>query len=322
MGSFTRAVYVDTARADRHDGPDRLRDAGYVVDEVIASTPGDVCRGAREAQVVLLGDSPFTRDVFASLPDLELVSTVTVGVDQVDLEAAREHGVWVANTPGAVTEEVAATALAMALSLVRHLPFLDRHVREGGWDAFSTGPRRRPSTLTLGIVGLGRTGRRLAEIARPVFGRIVGSDPLPIEPLPAGIELVSFDQILEQADVISLHVPAERGAAALVDTDVLERCKAGAYLVNVSRGALVDTAALLAALDSGHLAGAGLDVVAGEPPAADAAIRTHPRVIVTPHAAFYSAESEAAACAHQAENVIAWSRTGRPLTPVVEGRLR
>ncbi len=322
MGSFTRAVYVDTARADRHDGPERLRDAGCIVGEVIAATPGEVSDAARDAQVVLLGDSPFTRAVFLSLPELRLVSTVTVGVDQVDLDAAREHGVWVANTPGAVTEEVAATALAMALSLVRHLPFLDRHVRDGGWDAFSTGPRRRPSTLTLGIVGLGRTGSRLAEIARPVFGRIVGSDPLPIEPLSDGVALVPFEQLLEQADVISLHVPAERGALPLIDAEVLAKCKVGAYLVNVSRGALVDTAALLSALDSGHLAGAGLDVVAGEPPAADAAIRTHPRVIVTPHAAFYSAESEAAACAHQAENVIAWVRTGRPLTPVVEGRVR
>ncbi len=322
MGSFSRAVYVDTARADRHDGPARLRDAGYTVDEAIALTPGEVSNAARDAQVVLLGDSPFTEDVFSSLPDLLLVSAVTVGVDHVDLDAARAHGVWVANTPGAVTEEVAVTAFAMALSLVRHLPFLDRHVRAGGWDAFSTGPRRRPSTLTLGIVGLGRTGSRLAEIARAVFGGIVGSDLLPVGPVPEGLEVVPIDELVARADVISLHLPAERGAPPLVDADLLAKIKPGSFLVNVSRGSLVDTAAVLAALDSGRLAGAALDVVDGEPPDVDAEIRTHPRVLVTPHAAFYSSESEAAACAHQAENVIAWARTGRPLTPVVEGRTR
>ena len=122
--------------------------------------------------------------------------------------------------------------------------------------------------------------------------------------------------------MISLHLPAERGAPPLVDADVLARIKPGSYLVNVSRGSLVDTAAALAALDSGQLAGVGLDVVDGEPPDGDAEIRSHPRALVTPHAAFYSAESEAAACAHQAENVVAWARTGRPLTPVVEGRAR
>jgi len=322
VGSFSRAVYVDTAHADRHDGPALLRGAGYTVGEAIAVTPDEVTDAALGAQVVLLGDSPFPKEVFSSLPDLRLVSTVTVGVDHVDLDAALQHEVWVANTPGAVTEEVAATALAMALSLVRHLPFLDRHVRAGGWDAFATGPRRRPSTLILGIVGLGRTGRRLAEIAHPVFGRIVGSDPQEVEPLPEGVDVVPFEELLASADVISLHVPAERGAPPLVDADVLARVKPGSYLVNVSRGSLVDTGAALAALDSGQLAGVGLDVVDGEPPARDAEIRSHPRALVTPHAAFYSAESEAAACAHQAENVIAWASTGRPLTPVVEGRAR
>ncbi len=266
MGSLARAVYVDTARADRHDGPERLRAAGYEVDDALAVTPGEVLEVARGAEAILLGDSPCTAEVLSALPELRIVSTVTVGVDHVDLDAARAHGVWVANTPGAVTEEVAATALAMALSLVRHLPFLDRHVREGGWDAFSTGPRRRPSTLTLGIVGLGRTGRRLAEIARPVFGEILGCDPDPTVAPPDGVGRVSFEDLLARCDVVSLHLPAEPGRPPLLDAAAIGRMRVGAYLVNVSRGALVDTAALLDALDAGRLDGAALDVVAGEPP--------------------------------------------------------
>ncbi len=317
-----RAVYIDTAPADRHDGPGQLTDAGFQVDDILALTPAEVAAAATGATAVLLGDSPFPREVFTTLPDLAIVSTVTVGVDQVDLDAAREHGVWIANTPGAVSEEVAVTALAMALSLVRHLPFLDRHVREGGWDAFSTGSRRRASTLTLGIVGLGRTGRLLAQLARPVFGGIVGADPSPELDPPDDVEVVSLDELLGRADVVSLHLPAARDARPLLDAAAFARMRPGSYLVNVARGALVDTASLLAALDDGTLAGAGLDVVSPEPPAPDAPIRTHPRVLMTPHGAFYSEEAEAAACAHQAGNVVAWRRSGRPLTPVVEGTRR
>jgi phosphoglycerate dehydrogenase-like enzyme len=322
VATRARAVYIDTASADRHEGPALLAEAGFEVSDHVALTPREVVRAATGATAVLLGDSPFPREVVAALPGLGIVSTVTAGIDQVDLDAAREHGLCVANTPGAVSEEVAVTALALALSLIRHLPFLDRHVREGGWDAFSTGPRRRPSTLTLGVVGLGRTGRRLAEIAQPVFGSVIGADPAPAAEPPAGAERVPLDELLRRADVVSLHVPAERGAPPLLDAAAIARMRPGSYLVNVARGALVDTGALLAALDDGRLAGAGLDVSNPEPPPADHPLRSHPRVVLTPHSAFYSHEAEAEACAHQAGNVVAWSRTGRPLTPVVEGRAR
>jgi D-3-phosphoglycerate dehydrogenase len=176
--------------------------------------------------------------------------------------------------------------------------------------------------LTLGVVGLGRTGRLLAQLAHPTFGTILGADPAPVDAPPEGVRVVELSELLEQADVVSLHVPWERGAPPLIDTAALARMRRGAYLVNVARGALIDTEALLDALDDGRIAGAGLDVVAPEPPDSDARIRTHPRVLMTPHAAFYSEEAEAAACAHQAGNVVAWSHTGRPLTPVVEGTRR
>jgi D-3-phosphoglycerate dehydrogenase len=248
------------------------------------------------------------------------VATVTVGVDHIDIAAASERGVWVANAPDTATEEVATTALAMALSLVRHLPFLDRHVRAGGWDAFATGERHRPSALALGIVGLGSIGSRLANLALPLFGRVLACDPTPARPTPPGVELVGIDDLLAASDVVSLHLPAQPGAPPLLDAAGLARMRSGAFLVNAARGSLVDPAALLDALDSGRLAGAALDVVDGEPPAPDDRIRGHPRVLVTPHAAFFSSESAADTYAAQARNVIAWRESGRPLTPVVEGR--
>jgi D-3-phosphoglycerate dehydrogenase len=314
------AVYVDTIPADRHGGPGLLEAAGFDVRDALATTPAEVLAAASDAEALLVGDSPVTAEVFAGLAQLRIVATVTVGVDHIDIAAASERGVWVANAPDTATEEVATTALAMALSLVRHLPFLDRHVRAGGWDAFATGERHRPSALALGIVGLGSIGSRLANLALPLFGRVLACDPMPARPTPPGVELVGIDDLLAASDVVSLHLPAQPGAPPLLDAAGLARMRSGAFLVNAARGSLVDTAALLDALDSGRLAGAALDVVDGEPPAPDDRIRGHPRVLVTPHAAFFSSESAADTYAAQARNVIAWRESGRPLTPVVEGR--
>ena len=314
------AVYVDTVAAERHAGPGLLEAAGFDVRDAIATTPAEVVAAASDAVALLVGDSPITAEVLAGLAQLRIVATVTVGVDHIDTDAARARGVWVANAPDTATEEVATTALAMALSLVRHVPFLDRDVRAGGWDAFATGERHRPSALALGIVGLGRIGSRLASLALPLFGRVLGCDPAPASPAPAGVEVAGLDELLAVSDVVSLHLPAQPAAAPLLDAAGFARMRPGAFLVNVARGSLVDTPALLDALDGGRLSGAALDVVAGEPPALDARVRTHPRVLLTPHAAFFSNESAADTYAAQARNVIAWRESGRPLTPVVEGR--
>ena len=130
---------------------------------------------------------------------------------------------------------------------------------------------------------------------------------------------LELGDLLDAADVLSLHLPALPGEPPLIDAEAIARMRPGALLVNVSRGALVDTEALLAALDEGRLGGAALDVVAGEPPPMDAPVRRHPRVLLNPHAAFWSDEAETDSYARQAANVVSWKRDGRPLTPVVEG---
>jgi phosphoglycerate dehydrogenase-like enzyme len=320
IGNTATAVYVDTAECDRGEGPDLLRAEGFAVHSAVAATPADVLAAADGADALLVGASRIPAAVIEGLASrLRIISAIGVGVDHIDLEAARSAGIWVANVPDATTEEVAVTALSLALSLVRHVPFLDRDVRAGGWDAFATGRRQRPSRLTLGIVGLGRIGRHLGGLATPIFGRVCAHDPATVEPWPGGVDRLGLDDVLTGSDVVSLHLPAVPGAPPLIDATSLARMRHGAFLVNVSRGALVDTDALLAALDAGRLGGAALDVVAGEPPPADAPVRRHPRVVLTPHAAFWSDESEAASYARQAANVVAWKREGRPLTPVVEG---
>jgi D-3-phosphoglycerate dehydrogenase len=316
-------VYVDTVETDAAEGRDLLCAEGFVVRSAVAATAADVLAAAAGADALLVGDSPVTAEVIAGLAGrLRIISALTVGVDHIDLEAARSAGIWVTNVPDATTEEVAVTALAMALSLIRHIPFLDRAVRAGGWDAFASGRRRRPSALTLGIVGLGRIGRHLAGLATPIFGRVCAHDPTPAAAWPSGVARLELRDVLAEADVLSLHLPAQPGEPPLLGAEAIARMRLGAFLVNVSRGALVDTDALLAALDDGRLGGAALDVVAGEPPALDAPVRRHPRVLLTPHAAFWSDDAEAASYARQAANVVSWKRDGRPLTVVVEGVAR
>ncbi len=134
-------------------------------------------RAAGEAEAVIANYAPLTLEVFAALPRLRIVSLPMVGVDAIDLEAARAHGIWIANVPDAWVAEVGIHAAAMALSLVRHLPFYDRAVRQGGWNHAATGVLRRPTSLTFGVLGCGRIGRMAARAAAPSFGRVIGYDP-------------------------------------------------------------------------------------------------------------------------------------------------
>ena len=224
-----------------------------------------MAEAALGATALLVGDTPVTAEVLDAAPSIRIVSTVTAGTDHLDLEAARERGVWVSNVPDVSTEEVASHALGMALSLMRQLPRFDREVRAGGWDALSGRRPLRPSSLTLGIVGLGRIGGRLAAISRPLFGRVLGSDPA-LSSAADGVALVGLAELLAESHVVSLHLPALPGNQRLIDHARMASMRPGALLVNVSRGGLIDQAALLAMLDSGHLGGAALDVLAVEPP--------------------------------------------------------
>ena len=315
-----RAVYVDVERADVRAGRRLLEEVGFEVEEAVARTAAEVIEAGGGAAALLVGDSPITREVLDALATVRIVAAGTVGVDHIDVAEARRRGVWVSNVPAVAVEEVAVHALAMALCLVRHLSEWDRAVRAGRWDIEAVGPIRRPSAMTLGIVGLGRIGRRLAQVAAPVFGRLVGCDPyLGPGEWPPGVEAVNdVDVVFETSDVVSLHVPLRPDTELLVDAERLGRMRTGSYFVNVARGRLVDAAALLEALDEGRLAGAALDVLPDEPPDPCDRLLEHPRVLLSPHVAFVSDEARRAYIVRQAENVVAWLATGRPVDPVAE----
>jgi phosphoglycerate dehydrogenase-like enzyme len=316
--SFT-ALYTDPEGVDLRDGTRLLEAAGFRVliadvhseEEVIARLDRS------QPEVLLVTYVPVTERVLASAPSVRMVSCASVGVDCVDLEAAERRGIWVSNVPDAATEEVADHALALSLALSRHLAFYDRHVRGGGWSYDATGVPRRLAELTLGVVGMGRIGRQLTGLAHPIFGRVIACDPF-ADPArwPDGVEWVQLAECLRESDVVSLHLPLTATTKGIINTATLGEMRDGSYLVNVSRGGLIDESALLSALDRGKLSGAALDVTCTEPPAPSDPLRHHPRVLITPHAAFYSSRTVSRYTLRQAENVVAWARDGRPNTPV------
>jgi D-3-phosphoglycerate dehydrogenase len=208
----------------------------------------------------------------------------------------------------------------MLLALLRNVAGHDREVRAGHWDYHLGGELRRPTSLTLGVVGLGRIGRMAAERAGPWFGGVVGYDPhLPDSAWPQEIERLELTDLFARSSAVTLHLPLTDATSGFVGTDLLGRMPSGSYLVNTARGGLVDLDALVEALDSGQLAGVALDVLPQEPPPSRHPLLTHPRALITPHVAWYSAEAEIELRRKAAQNIVDWAWTGRPTYAVVEG---
>jgi phosphoglycerate dehydrogenase-like enzyme len=279
--------------------------------EVIAASEG--CQG------LLVQYAPVNAKVLDARPEIRIASRFGAGFDTIDTEDARARGVWVANSPDYGVGEVATHALGMALSLVRHFHEFDRDIRAGRWHYSSTGPLTRASEMTLGVLGFGRIGRRFAQIARPCFGRIIACDPY-VDAFPDFVRRVQLDSLFREADVLSLHVPLNNETRGIVNGRTLALMKPTSMLVNTARGAVVDIDALAAALTGGRLRSAGLDVLPREPMPADHPIMSHPRVLLTPHSAFYSVEGEKELRRKAAQNLVDWALTGRPTYVVVEGK--
>jgi phosphoglycerate dehydrogenase-like enzyme len=286
-------------------------------------TEDALIEAGRDVDAFLVQYASVTERVILALPQLGLVSRIGAGFDTIDTAACDRHGVWVANSPDYGVGEVATHALSLVLSLIRNVVGYHRDIGNGTWHYLSSGRVRRASEMTIGIVGLGRIGKRMAHISRNVFKRVVACDPYLIDgDFPAYVERADFASLFEQSDVVSLHTPLNDQTRGIVDQRVLRRMRPGSFLVNTARGAVVDIDHLLDALDSGILAGAGLDVLPVEPPPAGGRLLSHPKVILTPHAAFYSAQSEVELRRKAAQNIVSWARTGRPDYVVVEGTRR
>jgi len=250
------------------------------------------CKGAN---IILNQYTPMTRRVIAALsPELKQIVRYGVGVNNVDLAAATDHGVQVCNVPDYSMDEVSDQALAMMLALARKLVPMAEATRAGAWDYQKAIPLYRLSERTVGVIGLGRIGRRFAEKVRALAKTVIGYDPVYVPNAKDGsdfIRAVSLDELLKTADLVSIHCPLTEGTRHLIDAKALAKMKPAAMIVNVSRGGIVDEDALADALAAKKLAGAALDVVENEPLPAGSRLRGFDTCLLTPHIAWYSEEA-------------------------------
>ncbi|MFF5515826.1 C-terminal binding protein [Streptomyces coeruleorubidus] len=245
--------------------------------------------------------APVSATAIGTAPDLRVVARLGVGLDNIAVEAATERGAWVTNVPDYCVEEVSDHAVGMVLAWTRGLAVFDREVRAGRWDPASA-RLRRLSSLTCGIVGYGRIGRSTAAKLGAFGCRILAHDPFPPKDAP-GVEWAGLEELLRRSDVVILHVPLTPGTHHLIGAEQLALMKPGGLLVNVSRGPLVDTDAVVKALDSGHLDSAAFDVLESEPHV-PAALLDQPGALITPHVAFSSDASVTELRRRAAEEVV------------------
>jgi D-3-phosphoglycerate dehydrogenase len=287
----THIVVTDTGFPDADVERDILSALDAQVTVAHCRTEDEVVAAARDADALLVQWAPVSRRVIEQLTRCRFISRFGVGVDMIDLEAAREHGIRVTNVPDYCVEEVASHTLCFLLSLGRKIFWQDRLMREGKWSVANIiGPVSRFRGQTLGIVGVGRIGRRFAEMAAPLGLRILGYDVKPASDAGA-VHFTDLDTVLRESDFLSLHCPLDKDTRHLMNAQNFGKLKPGAFLINVSRGGVVDTAALVDTLNSGKIAGAALDVFEQEPLAAEHPLLKMENVLVTPHLASYSLEA-------------------------------
>ena len=290
--AFLAAADPDTSGVEAE-----LAGLDYELSVHVCGSPGETIEAAKGADVIIGWGPPMPREVIESIDTAKAIVSFGHGFDKIDHAAAAEHGIMVVNTAGFVSEEVADHAMMLLLACARKLVVLDRSTRRGDWWGASLTdllPMPRLYGQVLGLVGLGSIGRGTAMRARPFGLDVIAYDQY-VQPWlarEARIELVgSLEELASRSDFVSMHTPLNDETRHLVGKSFFEAMKPTAYLINTSRGGTVDEAALVEALRSGEIAGAGLDVFEVEPAGADNPLFAMDNVIVTPHSAGLSSHS-------------------------------
>ena len=248
---------------------------------------------ARDADAVLVTYARLTGDLLRQLRKCKAIGRFGLGVDNIDVAAARELGITVTYVPDYCMHEVSDHAMALILALCRKVAQSNALVQARRWEMGPLVPIHRLAGRVLGLVGFGNIPRTLAPKAKAFGLRVVAHDPYvsPQALVTAQVEGISLDRLLEISDIVSIHAPLTPATRGLINGEVLQKMKKSALLINTARGPLIDEAALVTALDSGHLGGAALDVVAVEPLPKDSRLVGRDNVLLTPHTAFYSVEA-------------------------------
>jgi len=286
-------------------------------------------RMAQDADAVMVTSAQVTAEAMDRLPRLRVIGRPGIGYDVVDVEAATARGIAVFSAPGFCAREVADHTLMMVLALARKAPMLHNAVRRGIYERGLASPMPATYEMTLGLIAFGEIAREVAVRAKAFGFALIACDPF-VEPSVAaryGVTLVALDELLARSDIVSVHAPLTKETFHLLGEREFARMKPTAYVVNTARGSVIDQAALVAALQSGRIAGAGLDVFEREPLERDSPLATMDNVILTPHTGGMSNSSQIAVRHRTARNIAAalvgeWPQTRDFVNPQVQGHPR
>jgi D-3-phosphoglycerate dehydrogenase / 2-oxoglutarate reductase len=253
----------------------------------------DILAVAKDADAVLVTYAKLTREVLSQFTRCKAIGRFGLGVDNIDLPTAKEKGIAVNYVPDYCIREVSDHAMALLLSLIRKVPLSNKLVQSGRWEMPAVVPIRRIEGTVLGLIGFGHIPRLVAPKAQAFGIKVIAHDPFAKPEIfkAANVESVDLDTLFKTSDYVSVHAPLLPATRGMMNAAAFAKMKKGAYVVNTARGPLIDEPALIAALDSGQIGGAGLDVVATEPLAKDSPLVGRDNVIISPHTAFYSIEA-------------------------------
>jgi len=291
LGKF-KVVITDSDYGSHEIEEEVLSSIGADLVKFQCKTEDDIIRCCSDADGLLNQYAPITRRVIENLQRARIIVRYGVGVDNIDIKAATERGIFVANVIYDITD-VADHTLSLILSLSRKIIWADRNVKENGWDWKSVQPISRLKDKTVGIIGFGRIGRKVAQRLKGFEVKILSYDPYVPEEIfkEYGVEKVDFETLIKESDIITVHTPLTDETRHMIGEKELRSMKHDAILINVSRGGIIDEKALYKALKERWISGAGLDVLEVEPPSKDNPLLRLDNVIITPHMAWYSNKS-------------------------------
>jgi len=294
-----------------------ITEAGYEFVIAQCTNEDEVIAAAQDALGIINIYAKITENVAKKLKYCKIIARAGVGYDMINVKACRENGIEVCNLPDYCTEEVADHTVALLMAVQRRLFQHHRNIQAGQWVDTLAGPMRRLSIMKLGIIGFGLIGRRFAFKMKQITPQIFAYDPFVPDDLfdLAEVQRASLDEVRYQSDIISLHCPLTPETKHIISADVIRRLNRKPILINVSRGGLIDTPALIAGLKDGIIDGAGLDVLETEPNVPPE-LASMPTVILTPHAAWYSLESDYEDRTRPAEEILRVLRGESPHNPV------
>ena len=274
----------------------------------------EIIEAAKDADAIQVHFAPITKEIIQALPKCRVIVRSAVGMDNIDVAAATEAGIPVANVPDYGIEDVSTHAILLMLAVTKKLPLLTRTVAQGVWDYAVTKPVHRIQNQVFGLMGCGAIARCAARKAQAFGMKVIAYDPYLTQEQVAdlGIVLKSEDEVARESDVISLHLPLNDGTRGMINRDFFSKMKASAFLINTARGGVVQEEDLIEALKQGQIAGAGLDVLCQESISPDHPLLQLDNVILTPHAAWYSEEAEFTLLTSAAEEVVR-ALNGEPL---------